>query len=152
MKTLLPLIVAVAIAPFLASPAIADDSDPEKIIKYRQDFMQAVKNHNNSIKAIVNGAVPFNNHLDMHLASLEKLFSEVNSLFPEGSDFGDTKAKPAVWDNPQKFSETVKKSQQALTEFKQVVDSGDMNKARSAFKNFGRSSCGSCHKSFKEKD
>ncbi len=152
MKTLLPLIFAVAIAPFLASPAIADDSDPEKIIKYRQDFMQAVKNHNNSIKAIVNGAVPFNNHLDMHLASLEKLFSEVNSLFPEGSDFGDTKAKPAVWDNPQKFSETVKKSQQALTKFKRIAAEGDADVTQMAFKNFGRASCGSCHKSFKEKD
>ena len=128
------------------------DFDPEKVIKYRQDFMTAVKGHNNAIKSIVNGAVPYDNHLKMHIASLEALFKEIESLFPEGSDFGETNAKDAIWDNPDKFSQTTKEAQQALATFKSVVNEGDQNKSRSAFKQFGKQSCGSCHKSFKKKD
>ena len=137
-----------------APMALAEDADfdPEKVIKYRQDFMTAVKGHNNAIKSIVNGAVPYNNHLNMHIASLEALFKEIESLFPEGSDFGETNAKDAIWDNPDKFSQTTKEAQQALATFKSVVNEGDQNKSRSAFKQFGKQSCGSCHKSFKKKD
>ncbi len=126
--------------------------NPSHIIKYRQDFMTSVKGHNNAIKAIVYGKVPFGSHLNMHLDSLEKLFAEIEGIFPEGSDFGDTKAKDAVWSNPQKFKKTVTEAKQALSTFKQVVAQGDKAKTKAAFKKFGRSSCFSCHKSFKKKD
>jgi len=127
------------------------DFNPEMMIKYRKDFMTAVKGHNNDIKAIVYGAVPLDNHLNLHISALENLFAEIPSLFPEGSDFGDTNAKNAVWEKPQKFQQTIKSAQQALTTFKQVVAEGDKAKTKAAFKKFGRSSCGGCHKFFKKK-
>ncbi len=148
MKKIITLIVALSVTPM----AFGQEYNPENIIKYRQDFMQGVKSHNNDIKAIVNGAVPFNSHLGMHLSALEQMFDKIGGLFPEGSDFGDTKAKDAVWDNPQKFKDTVNKSKQALATFKQVAEKGDMKATQMAFKQFGRGSCGSCHKSFKKKD
>ena len=146
----LAFLVAFSFAPM----AQAEDAefDPEKIIKYRQDFMTAVKGHNNAIKSIVNGVVPYENHLNMHIASLEALFMEIESLFPEGSDFGETNAKDAIWDNPEKFSKTSKEAIEALATFKGVASEGDKSKTRSAFKQFGKQSCGSCHKSFKKKD
>ncbi|MBT3206025.1 MAG: cytochrome c [Gammaproteobacteria bacterium] len=127
------------------------DYNPEMLIKYRQDFMTAVKGHNNDIKAIVYGAVPFDNHLNLHLSSLEKMFAEIGSLFPEGSDFGETNAKDAVWGKPEKFQKSISDAKQALATFKQVAEQGDKAKTKAAFKKFGRSSCGSCHKSFKKK-
>ena len=127
------------------------DYNPEMLIKYRKDFMTAVKGHNNSIKAIVYGAVPHKNHLALHLNSLEMMFNEIGSLFPEGSDFGDTNAKNAVWEKPEKFQKTITDAKQALAVFKQVVEQGDRIKTKAAFKKFGRSSCGSCHKSYKTK-
>lgn len=152
MKTLLPLILVIGLTPNLQAQELSDEFEPQKVIDYRQDFMQAVKSHNNAIKAIVNGAVPYDQHLDMHLGSLEQLFAEIAGLFPGGSDFGETNAKPEIWDNPQKFKQTVEKAQQAFADFKQVAAGGDKEKTRTAFKEFGRASCGSCHKSFKEKD
>jgi len=127
------------------------DFNPEMVIKYRKDFMTAVKGHNNGIKAIVYGAVPFDSHLNIHLSSLEKMFDEIESLFPQGSDFGETNAKDAVWENPEKFKKSIADAKQALVTFQQVVAEGDKAKTKAAFKKFGRSSCGSCHKSFKKK-
>ena len=153
MKALLfPLILVIGLTPNLQAQELSDEFDPEKLIEYRQDFMQAVKSHNNAIKAIVNGTVPYDQHLDMHLGALEQLFAEIARLFPEGSDFGETNAKAEIWDNPQKFQQTVEKANQAFADFKQVVAGGDNQKTRTAFKEFGRASCGSCHKTFKEKD
>ena len=150
MKNLL-MIATLAGSILVQAAGFAADSDPEKLIKYRKDFMTAVKGHNNNIKSIVNGDAPFKQHLPMHINALEQLFAEIGMLFPEGSDFGETNAKDAIWDNPDKFAKTVKDAEAALTTFKQVVDQGDMNAARGAFKKFGRDSCGSCHKSFKKK-
>ncbi len=127
------------------------DYNPEMLIKYRQDFMTAVKGHNNAIKAIVNDAVPYHNHLSLHISSLEKMFDEIGSLFPEGSDFGETNAKDTIWTQADKFQQTITEAKQALATFKQVVEQGDKEKTSAAFKQFGRSSCGSCHKSFKKK-
>jgi cytochrome c556 len=136
----------------ISSNAYADEYEPQKIIDYRQDTMEAIKGHNSAIKAILEGKVPFDDQLGVHMSSLESLLETVGMLFPEGSDFGETNAKDAVWDNPDKFANTVKDAQQAFSEFKAVADKGDKKASLAAFKKFGKDSCGSCHKSFKKKD
>lgn len=132
--------------------ALANDYDPEDVIKYRQDVMGTIKHHNNAIKAILKGKVPFDGHLDSHMKSLEAMLGDVGSLFPEGSDFGETNAKDAVWDKPEKFNEAVNKAQQAFTDFKLLVETGDKKASAKGFKVFGKAACGNCHKTFKKKD
>lgn len=132
--------------------ALADDYDAEDIIEYREDIMDAIKHHNNAIKAILTDKVPFQNQLDMHMSSLENLLGDVGELFPEGSDFGDTNAKEEIWSKPEKFSAAVKKAQQEFADFKAIVAKGDNKASAKALKNFGKESCGNCHKSFKKKD
>ena len=126
--------------------------EPEALIKYRQDTMSAIKGHNNAIKAILNGKVPYGNQLGMHMTSLGALFKQLDTVFPEGSDFGETEAKDTIWDKPEKFSKTVEKAKQAFTEFNKITKQGDKKATKKAFKEFGKASCGNCHKSFKKKD
>lgn len=144
-------LIAFSFVPMAQAVDSNADFEPESVIKYRQDYMTAVKGHNNAIKAIVNGVVPYESHLDMHISSLEVLFKDIESLFPEGSDFGETNAKDAIWDNPEKFSKTTRDAKQALATFKSIASEGNKEKTRSAFKKFGKQSCGGCHKSFKKK-
>ncbi|MDJ0833074.1 MAG: cytochrome c [Gammaproteobacteria bacterium] len=127
------------------------DFNPSLVIKYRQDFMTSVKGHNNAIKAIVNEHVPFDNHLDLHIVSLERQFEQILSLFPVGSDFGKTNAKITIWEKPEQFIQAVEKAQQALQTFKKVAARGNKDEMRKAYKTFGTNSCGNCHKSFKKK-
>jgi cytochrome c556 len=145
---------ALIITLFLSSPVFSapDEYNPEALIEYRQDVMTAIKGHNNAVKAIVNGKVPQTKHLDMHISALEEMFRQIDTLFPEGSDFGETNAKDEIWDNPEKFSETIEKAKQAFAKFKHVLKQGDQQAIRTAFKEYGKNSCGSCHKSFKKKD
>ena len=132
--------------------AQAEEYEPDDLIEYRQQVMGAIKGHNKAIKAILEEKVPYTDHLEMHMASLEASLSRVGELFPEGSDFGETKAKDAVWDNPEKFRQSVEKAQKAFDAFKSVAAQGDSRASLDAFKKFGKASCGNCHKSFKQKD
>jgi len=147
----LALILVISLTPvtYASNPG---DYEAEALIKYRQDTMTAIRGHNNAIKAIINGKVPYDNQLDMHMVSLEALFKQLSILFPEGSDFGETSAKDEIWDNPKRFRETVDKAKEAFVKFKMVVKQGNNAAARSAFNQFGKASCGNCHKLFKKKD
>ncbi len=151
MNRMIVLLLAISLSSGSLAFNFDSDFNPFAVIKYRQDFMQSVKVHNNSIKVIINDVVPFDQHLDMHVNALERLFAEIDSLFPQGSDFGETNAKDTIWENPEKFNKTLLKSQQALQDFKRALENSDPAARRAAFKKFGSSSCGSCHKSFKKK-
>lgn len=145
------LILAISFAPF-AYASNYGDFEPEALIKYRQDVMTAIRGHNNAIKAIVNGKVPYENQIAMHMEALEALFKQIKIIFPEGSDFGETNAKDAIWDNPKRFRETVDKAQEAFFKFKMAVNKNDKTATKNAFKQFGKASCGNCHKTFKKKE
>lgn len=131
--------------------ALAQQAEPEDTIKYRKSIMTAIKGHNSAIKSIVTGKVPHTQRITYHLTSLKHLFDEIEILFPEGSDFGKTNAKDAVWENPDKFTKAISNSRQALNNFQGIAAKGDLKKTAAAFKKFGKSSCGGCHKSFKKK-
>lgn len=152
MKNISSLFLGLYLATAINLHVQAKEYEAEDLIEYRHEVMEAIKGHNKAIKAILQGSVPYNDHLDMHMTSLEALLSKVGELFPEGSDFGETDAKDAVWDNPEKFKQTVDKAQQAFATFKSVGAKGDDRASLDAFKKFGKASCGNCHKSFKKED
>lgn len=127
------------------------EMEPEDAIKYRQAVMTAIKGHNSAIKSIVSGKAPFTKQLGSHVDAMASLFTEIKHIFPEGSDFGKTNAKDEIWDNPEKFNTTVNKATDAMTVFKKVVAQGDMQKTMQAYKKFGKATCGTCHKTFKQK-
>lgn len=152
MKNIISLILGLALITAINLHAQAEEYEAEDLIEYRHEVMEAIKGHNKAIKAILEGKVPYDDHLDMHMASLEALLDRVGELFPEGSDFGETDAKDAIWDNPEKFNQSVEKAQNAFETFKSVVAKGETSASLDAHKKFGKASCGNCHKSFKKKD
>ena len=152
MKNSISLLLGLYLATAINLHVQAKDYESEDFIEYRHEIMEAIKGHNKAIKAILQEKVPYSDHLDMHMKSLEALLGRVGELFPKGSDFGETKAKDAVWDNPEKFKQSVDKAQEAFATFKAVVAKGDNRASLDAFKQFGKGSCGNCHKSFKKKD
>ena len=152
MKNIFNLLTGICITAALTLQAHAAEYEAEDLIEYRHEVMEAIKGHNKAIKAILEGKVPYGDHLDMHMTSLEALLGRVGELFPEGSDFGETDAKDAIWDNPEKFRQTVDKAQKAFVTFQAVVAKGDSRASVDAHKKFGKASCGNCHKSFKKED
>jgi len=145
MKKVTLFLICLLVVPMLQ----AKEFDPEGIIKYRKAVMTSIKGHNLAIKQVVTGQFPDNGQIPKHVEALGNLFAELDTLFPEGSDFGKTNAKDAVWENPQKFAKTIKKARAAFQTFKLAAQNSDHRVVGKALKAFGKGSCGLCHKSFK---
>jgi len=141
-------LLCVFAAPMLQA---AEDYEPQGVIKYRQAIMRSISGHNVAIKQVVSGQFPDNGQIPQHVAALSNLFSELDTLFPEGSDFGKTNAKSEIWDEPEKFATTLKKARKAFQAFQAASSSTDHKVLGKALKAFGKGSCGLCHKSFKQK-
>ena len=147
-------IIVLVIGSILSMQLFANDSPAEDDIEYRTSVMTAIRGHNNAIKLIVTEKVSHTGKLVGHIDAIRQLFDELDSIFPagSGSDSGKTNAKNDIWEKPEKFNRTISEAKQALDTFRGIATQGDLSKTAVAFKEFGKTSCGSCHKSFKKKD
>jgi len=125
--------------------------EPENYIKYRQAMMKAIGGHTSAASQIVRGKVSPGDDLLMHALALAELSRNIPRLFPEGSDFGETKAKEAIWENRVKFEEAAEASKKANADFAAAAAGDDPRQIANAFKAVG-DGCKGCHKDFRQKD
>jgi cytochrome c556 len=147
-KTLLTTLVLFT----LGTLSVRAESDPEQLIKYRQNVMKAAGGHAGAITAIVRGKVEYADQLLAHARALNDITQSIPSLFPEDSDFGETHAKAEVWDKPKEFEQAAEKAAQASEAFLQAVQEGaDKKTLRARLRDVG-DGCKGCHKEFREKE
>lgn len=147
-----PATAAVLAALLMIGPVAgttADDS--EDIIKYRQKAMSSQGAHVSAMSQIVRGKVSYTDHMKAHAVGVAGVAAHVKSMFPEGSDFGVTDAKMAVWENWADFEKAADESREAADALVVAVDSGDEAAIGEAFKTLSQS-CKGCHEDFKEED
>jgi cytochrome c556 len=128
--------------------AIADGS--ENAIKYRQAMMKAIGGHMSASSLIVRGKVSHQADLKGHASALKQLSTDIPRLFPEDSDFGETHAKPEIWERWDDFAKAADTFKASAAKFQEVVESGNADNIKTAYKNVGKS-CKGCHKDFREK-
>ncbi len=145
-KRLMVLITAT-----LACAAGVQAEEPENYIKYRQAVMKAIGGHTGAASQIIRGKVAPEGHLLMHALALAELNRNLAKLFPEGSDFGETRAKAEIWDEWAKFEQAAQASEKAAADFSAAAAGGDTRQIANAFKAVGKG-CKGCHKDFREKD
>ncbi|MGB5568897.1 MAG: cytochrome c [Sedimenticolaceae bacterium] len=143
--------IALMIAALLASATSAQAEEPENYIKYRQAMMTAIGGHNGAATQIMRGKVDPEGDLVIHANALAALSSNIPRLFPEGSDFGETKAKDEIWSEWDKFEQAANDAKMATAAFSEAVSSGDADRIAKTFKDVG-DSCKGCHKEFRQKD
>ena len=146
-KTFLSLITAA----LLAISANTQASEAENYIKYRQAMMKAIGGHMGAASQIMRGKVAPDGDLLMHALALAELNRNLTRLFPEGSDFGETKAKEEIWDQWAKFEQAAADAKQATADFAAAAGGGEPSQIANAFKAVGES-CKGCHKDFRQKD
>ena len=135
----------------IAAAAAAQAEEPENYIKYRQAVMEAIGGHSGAVSQIVRGKVSPPGALAMHADALAALNADLTSLFPEGSDFGETRAKAEIWDNWAAFEKAAGDAKGATAAFAAAVADGDADKIAAAYRDVGEA-CKGCHKEFREKD
>ena len=129
----------------------AHATEPENYIKYRQAVMKAIGGHMGASSLIVRGKVTRKSDLKMHVEGLRVLSTDIPALFPEDSDFGETKAKAEVWEKRDEFVKAAEASKKSIIDFAAAVESGKDDAIVAGFKNVGKG-CKGCHKDFRQKD
>ncbi len=121
----------------------------EEIADYRHESMEAVGAHFASLRKIVGDEVPFDSHLKMHANALNDYADIMDSLFEEGSEGGEALDK--IWEEPEKFAETIETFQEATQALVDVLDKEDATEREiaQAVGGIGRA-CKGCHDPYRE--
>lgn len=152
MKTIILKAATLAIAAIvLFVPPAAAQTQEEGIIKHRQAVMKAVGGHMGAMGAILKGKVKFTGDLKTHARAMADLAVIAERVFPEGSDFGETRALPEIWDKPKEFKKIVEAFKVESAKLARIAGGGDVKAFGDQFKIMGKNACGACHKAFREK-
>jgi cytochrome c556 len=143
-------IAALAITAVVSIPALADTS-PEDALDYRKAVMTAMRGHIGAASMIARGLVDDDGHLVGHARGLADGAREMERIFQEGSNVGESEALPLIWEEPEAFAEAVSKLQEATAAFLAAAESGDGEAIGAAFRNVGMS-CRGCHDRYRVQD
>jgi cytochrome c556 len=146
----------------LGVAGVAWSADGEEIIKYRISVMKAYAGHTGAAARIVRGKVDYTDQLPLHATAMRDISPLhatamrdismlIGDLFPEDSDFGETRAKEEVWSKRDEFNQAVKKNQETTEAFLKSVNSGDASARAESFKAL-TDSCKACHEKFRSEE
>lgn len=151
MKPSFKIVLASLLVAFFSSNANADGVKPEDAIKYRKSVMTVMSWQFQPLGAMVKGERPFDKDVFVkNAAYLEVLSKMPLEGFVAGSDKGETKAKPEIWTEMDKFKGGMDKLQTETAKLAQLAKTGDMNLIKAQFGETAKS-CKACHDNFKSR-
>ncbi|HET9977730.1 MAG TPA: cytochrome c [Burkholderiaceae bacterium] len=144
------LLVAM-LALLTALPAAAQFRNADAAIKYRQSAMTIQNNHLGRLFAMANGQVPFDAKAAQdNIEIISLLNSRVQfGAFIDGSDKGNTRAKPEIWTEKDKFNASIAKSQEDVAKLVAAGKSGNFDQFKAAVGAVGQS-CKACHDAYQK--
>ena len=141
------LIVAAALT---AVPALAQFAKPEDAIKYRKSSFFVMGQHFGRIGAMAQGRVPFDAKAAADNAAVVEVMSKLHwAAFTEGSDKGETRAKPEIWKDSAKYKEAADKMQAELSKVAVAAKAGNVDALKAAF-GPASATCKGCHDTFRK--
>lgn len=144
MKIAAPLALALAVST-LSAPAFAQFQKPEDAVKYRKAAFTVMANHFGRIGAMANGRAPFDAKVAADSAAIVETMSKLPwEAFGPGTDKGETRALPAIWNEQAKFKEGSDKLQAATAQLNAAAKTGNLDAVKTAFGAVGQS-CKACH-------
>lgn len=150
MKTLSTLIFTAA-ALTLAGTASAQFAKPEDAIKYRKNALFVMQQHYARVGAMVAGKTPFDAKLAAENAAVADYMGKLPwAGFGEGTDKGETKAKPEIWKEQAKFKEGADKMQAEMGKLAAAAKTGNLDAIKTAF-NATSGTCKACHDDYRAK-
>ena len=148
MKIRHTLLLAVVGATF-AFPSVAQFAKPEDAIKYRKNALFVMSQHFGRLGAMAQGRVPYDAKAAAENAAVLETVSKLPwAAFGEGTDKGDTRAKPEIWKESAKFKEATDKMHTEISKVVTAAKSGKADDLKAVFAG-AAGSCKNCHDNFR---
>jgi cytochrome c556 len=133
-----------------ALPAAAQFAKPEDAVKYRKAAFTVMASHFGRVAAMANGRAPFDAKSAADNAEIATMMSKLPFAgFVDGSDKGDTKAKPEIWSERDKFNAAATKMQDEMAKFNAAAKTGDLAAIKTATGGVGQA-CKGCHDTYRK--
>ena len=147
----LPILALAALIGVCAAwPAAAQFQKPEDAIKYRKAAFTVMATHFGRLGAMANGKLPFDAKVAADSADVALMMSKLPYVaFVEGTDKGDTKAKPEIWAEPDKFRAAASKMQDEMVKLNAAAKTGSVDSLKAAFGPTGQA-CKGCHDTYRK--
>ena len=142
--------VAVAAGAATALPAAAQFAKPEDAIKYRKAAFTVMATHFGRVAGMAAGKIPFDAKMAADNAEIATMMSKLPYAgFVEGSDKGDTKAKPEIWAEMDKFKAAAAKMQDEMVKLNVAAKGGNLDAIKAAAGDTGKA-CKGCHDAYRK--
>jgi cytochrome c556 len=149
MKAILSIMSA-ALAFTLAAPAQAQFAKPEDAIKYRKASFTVMAAHFGRLGAMANGRVPYDAKAAAENAEVVSALAKLPwTAFGDGTDKGETRAKPEIWKESAKFKEASDKMVAEMGKLNTAAKAGNLDALKAAF-GPAAASCKACHDNFRK--
>jgi cytochrome c556 len=133
---------------FAYSVVATAETTPQDASDYRKSVMTTLKGHIGASSMHVRGLVDGQEFLVKHATGLANGVSELERLFPAGSNVEGSDALPIIWEQPEQFAAAIEKAVAATRKFAEAAESGDKEAIAAAFRDVG-GSCRGCHDTFR---
>ena len=140
------LLAAAFAAAMLCSAAAADE---QSVIDYRKDVMLSMAAHLSALTGLLSGEMEFDPmHVETQATSLGLNAQLVSTLFPPGSDSGETAALAGIWQRPEQF---LARAEAAEREGRNLVAAARADDREFLVQSLKRlaDACRSCHRAFR---
>jgi len=149
----IPVVATLALATLLAAGAVRaaeGEGAHNRAIEYRESIMTILAWNMKPMGAMVKGEAPFDAAKFQAQAKDLAAVAQLDLLagFPEGSDQGETDAKPEIWMKWDDFKGKLEALRSASKNLAEASVGGDLEKIKPAFGELGKS-CKGCHEAYK---
>lgn len=146
-------VALLAFTTLLALPfaAHAQFAKVEDAVKYRKATYTVMAAHFGRINAVVKGEAPFDKAaVEQNAAIVESMAKLPWNAFPANSDTADSKARPEIWKEQDKFKAAAEKLVAETGKLSAAAKSGNLDQIKVATGAVGQS-CKACHDDFRKK-
>ena len=139
-----------AFAVAVPSISFAQFAKPEDEVRYRKAALTVMASHFGRIGAVVKGDRPFNaQEVQANAALVETMSTLPWAGFGPGTDKIDSKAKPEIWSQADKFKTAQDTMIKAVADLSTASKSGNLDAVKAAFGGVGKT-CKGCHDDFRK--
>jgi len=144
----LAAVAAVTLASSLS--AFAQFQKPEDAIKYRKATFTVMATHFGRIAAMAQGKAPFDATAAAANAEIVAMMSKLPyTAFAEGTGSGETRAKPEIWTEADKFKAAASKMQDEVAKLNVAAKTGNLDQIKAAVGDAGKT-CKACHDNYRK--
>lgn len=150
MKHVITAAAALSLSLAAILPAQAQFAKPEDAVKYRKASFTVMAAHFGRLGAMANGKASYDAKAAADNAELVATLAKLPlAAFGEGTDKGETRAKPEIWKDAAKFKEAADKMQTELGKLNVAAKAGNVDALKAAF-GPAAASCKACHDNFRK--